>query len=32
MILKNKNIKFDILGNPFFITLNKEKMEKLFKK
>lgn len=27
-----KNIKFDFLGNPFFITFNRDKLEKLFKK
>jgi len=31
MFIDNKNIRFDALGNPFFITLNKNKIEKLFK-
>ncbi len=31
IFIENKNIKFDFLGNPFFTTLNKNKVEKLFK-
>lgn len=32
MLMNNKDIRFDFLGNPFFVSLNKEKVEKLFKK
>lgn len=32
MLIDMKNVKFDFLGNPFFITFNKEKIEKFFKK